>query len=121
MAGKHRILVVDDDPEITAMLSRSLSRQGFEIDATSSTEEALARCASVRYAAAILDLVMPGRDGADLADALREKIPGLPIALLTGYSHSPLIEAARRRPATAVFSKPVSIGDLADFLKAEIP
>lgn len=120
MTGKSRILVVDDDPEITAMLSRSLSRQGFEIDATSSAEDALARCVSARYAAAILDLVMPGRDGADLADALRERIPGLPIALLTGYSHSPLIEAARRRPATAVFTKPVSIGELADFLRAEI-
>jgi len=117
---KTRILVVDDDPEITAMLARSLGRQGFEIDATSSAEEALARSASASYAAAILDLVMPGRDGADLAAALREKIPGLPIALLTGYTQSPLIEAARRQPATAVFTKPVSIGDLADFLKAEI-
>jgi CheY-like chemotaxis protein len=117
---KKRILVVDDDPEITAMLSRSLGRQGFEVDATSSAQEALDRSASGGYSAAILDLVMPGRDGADLAAALRDRIPGLPIALLTGYSHSPLIEVARRQPATAVFTKPVSIGELADFLKAEI-
>jgi DNA-binding NtrC family response regulator len=120
VTDKKRILVVDDDPEITAMLSRSLTRQGFDIDATSSPEEALERSASAGYAAAILDLVMPGRDGVDLAAALRERLPGLPIALLTGYTHSPLIEAASRQPATAVFSKPVSIGDLADFLKAEI-
>jgi CheY-like chemotaxis protein len=117
---RKRVLVVDDDPEITAMLSRSLARQGFDIDATSSAEDALERSASTPYAAAILDLVMPGRDGVDLAAALRERLPGLPVALLTGYTNSPLIEAARRQQATAVFTKPVSIGDLADFLKTEI-
>ena len=101
------------------MLARSLARHGFQIDATSSPEEALARADETRYDAALLDLVMPGRDGAALASALREKIPGLPVALLTGYKHSPLIAAAERK-GVAVFTKPVVIQDLVDFLQAEI-
>jgi CheY-like chemotaxis protein len=117
---KPRILVVDDDPEIAKMLSRSLSRRGYQIEAIASPDEALARCAAEPYDAAILDLVMPGQDGAALATALRAQTPGLPIALLTGYSRSPLLEAAQRQPGTAVFTKPVAIGDLADFLQAEI-
>lgn len=120
MKDKPRILVVDDDPEIAKMLSRSLSRRGYIIDATASADEALARSAKAPYDAAILDLVMPGRDGADLAAALRAQSPGLPIALLTGYSRSPLLEGADRQPATAVFTKPVAIADLADFLQAEL-
>ena len=119
MKKSPRILIVDDDPEVATMLARSLARRGFQIDSTSSPEEALTRAAEVAYDAALLDLVMPGRDGSELAAALREKLPGLTIALLTGYKHSPLIQAAERAGAT-VFSKPLVIQDLVDFLQAEL-
>lgn len=114
-----RILIVDDDSEVATMLARSLSRRGFQIDSTNSPEEALTRASEAAYDAALLDLVMPGRDGAELAAALRLKIPGLPVALLTGYKHSPLIAAAERA-GVAVFTKPVVIQDLVDFLQSEI-
>jgi len=115
-----RILIVDDDPEITRMLARSLSRLGYVVEATSSPEEAVSRSETTPFDAAVLDLVMPGRDGVDLAAALRSRTPGMPIALLTGYARSPLIKAAERQPGTAVFAKPVAIADLADFLQTEI-
>ena len=120
MRASPRVLVVDDDPEIATMLARALTRHGYRIDTTSSPEEALARVEANRdYQAALLDLVMPERDGANLAAALRLKIPGLPLALLTGYTRSPLIPEAERA-GVAVFTKPVVIQDLVDFLKAEI-
>jgi CheY-like chemotaxis protein len=114
-----RILIVDDDPEVATMLARSLSRRGFQIDSTSSPDEALARASQVTYDAALLDLVMPGRDGSELAAALREKLPGLPVALVTGYKHSPLIPATARS-GVAVFTKPIVIQDLVDFLQREL-
>jgi two-component system, NtrC family, response regulator GlrR len=119
MKRAARILVVDDEPEVVAMLSRSLARHGFQVVATSSAEDALARADAEPFDAALLDLVMPGRDGADLAGQLRKKIPGLPIGLLTGYSHSPLIPAFERS-GMAVFKKPVIIQELVDFLQKEI-
>jgi FixJ family two-component response regulator len=66
-----------------------------------------------------VDLVMPGMDGAGLAEQLRRRTPGLPIGLLTGYTHSPLIPS-EAPSGTRVFVKPVIIQDLVDFLKAEI-
>ncbi len=101
------------------MLRVALARHGFDIDATTSPEEALSMSASRTYDAALLDLVMPGRDGAALAQALREKNPGLPVALLTAYTRSPLLPAAERA-GVKVFAKPVSISDLVDFLEAEL-
>ena len=120
MKQTPRILIVDDDPEVATMLARALARHGFESDAVSSAEDALARVATTPYDAALLDLVMPGRDGAELAGELRKTIPGIPIALLTGYTHSPLIPTAERS-GVAVFTKPVIIQDLVDFLQAQIP
>lgn len=119
MKKTPRILIVDDDPEVATMLARALSRRGFQIDSTSSPEEALARASEVAYDAALLDLVMPGRDGSELAAALRQKLPGLTVALLTGYKHSPLIPATERS-GVAVFTKPLVIQDLVDFLQAEL-
>jgi DNA-binding NarL/FixJ family response regulator len=62
---------------------------------------------------------MPGRDGAALTAALREKIPGLPVVMLTAFTHSPLITAAERLGAK-VFTKPVPIQEIVDFLRSEL-
>jgi DNA-binding response OmpR family regulator len=120
-SGKRarRLLVVDDDREIGLMLQRALGRLGFVVDATSAPDDALARASETAYDAAIVDLVMPGLDGAHLVGELRGHIPGLPIALLTGYAHSPLLAGAERS-GVKVFSKPVVIHELVDFLQAEI-
>lgn len=119
MKRPARILIVDDDPTIGKMLSRSLSRHGYQVDACASAEDALARTGSTRYDAAVIDLVMPGRDGADLAETLRQVLPGLPIAILTGYTHSPLIPKPEKS-GMAVFTKPVIIQDVLEFLQSEV-
>lgn len=120
MKQKPLILVVDDDLEVAKMLARSLSHRGFAVETTTSPAEALEMAAATTYDAALLDLVMPGLDGVALAAALRKRIPGLVVAILTGYGHSPLIEAARQ-DGVSVFKKPMAIQDVATFLEAEIP
>lgn len=119
MKDERRILVVDDDPGIGQMLTRALGRHGFVVDATTSPDEALEKAGSASYDAALVDLVMPGRDGADLAASLRRLLPGLPIGLLTGYANSPLIPTFEKS-GMAVFKKPVLIQDLVEFLQREI-
>ena len=119
METPARILVVDDDPGIGQMLTRALARHGFEVDATTSADEAIEKAESASYDAALVDLVMPEYNGADLADALRRKYPGLPIGVMTGYSNSPLIPQFEKS-GMAVFKKPVIIQDLVDFLEKEI-
>jgi hypothetical protein len=75
MKAAPRILVVDDDPEIATMLTRALARHGYRIATSRSPDEVLALVAAdPDYQAAFLDLVMPERDGAALADALRRLI-----------------------------------------------
>jgi DNA-binding response OmpR family regulator len=119
MKDVRRILVVDDDPGIGQMLTKALARHGFQVDAATSADEALEKCEATGYDAALVDLVMPGRDGADLAETLRRRSPGLPIGLLTGYTHSPLIPAFEKS-GMAVFKKPVLIQELVEFLQREI-
>ncbi|UCF19636.1 MAG: response regulator, partial [Gemmatimonadota bacterium] len=61
------ILIVDDDLDVVQMLTRALEHRGFRIESTDSPDEALSRSEKTSYDAALVDLVMPGRDGVDLA------------------------------------------------------
>jgi DNA-binding response OmpR family regulator len=119
MKDTRRILVVDDDAGIGQMLTKALARHGFQVDAATSAEEALEKTEASTYDAALVDLVMPGQDGSQLAETLRRRSPGLPIGLLTGYTHSPLIPAFEKS-GMAVFKKPILIQELVDFLQREI-
>ena len=119
MKDARRILVVDDDPGIGLMLTKALARHGFQVDAATSADEAVEKSEATSYDAALVDLVMPGRDGAELSETLRRRFPGLPIGLLTGYTHSPLIPAFEKS-GMAVFKKPILIQDLVEFLQREI-
>jgi CheY-like chemotaxis protein len=119
MKGEPHVLVVDDDPDIATMLVRALSPRGFVLEAVASADEALRLASTRHFDAALVDLVMPGRDGKSLAAALREKIPGIPIGLLTGYARSPLLESAERS-GVAIFIKPVVIHEIEEFLRKEL-
>jgi DNA-binding NtrC family response regulator len=113
------ILVVDDDQKISEMLRRALGWRGFRVDATNAPEEAIRLAGENAHDAALVDLAMPGLDGASLTEALRRLRPGLPIGLITGYTHSPLVGAAERS-GTRLFKKPVEIQSVVDFLTEEI-
>ena len=119
MKDARRILVVDDDPEIVQMLDEVAGPPRLPDGRHELGRGGAREADKAAYDAALVDLVMPGRDGADLAGELRRRIPGLPIGLLTGYAHSPLIPAAEKS-GMAVFKKPVIIQELVEFLEREI-
>jgi DNA-binding response OmpR family regulator len=119
MKPAPRVLVVDDDPAIAEMLARALARRGYRVDAVMSTKEALALFEAQPHDAAVVDLVMPERDGMDLTNTLRARVPGLPVAMLTGYVNSPLLPTGERS-AFKVFKKPIVIQEVVDFLDAEL-
>lgn len=77
-----RILVVDDDGQLTAFLKRFLDKQGFQSDIAATAAEARARLAAGPYALIILDLNLPDGDGLDLAGHIRHA-QHTPIIMLT--------------------------------------
>ena len=82
------ILVVEDEPEIRELLSFTISRAGFEVIAAESSEHALQCLDTAVPALAIIDWMLPGMSGVDLAKTLRsdEVTAKLPIIMLTARS-----------------------------------
>ena len=81
------VLVVDDEPLVRQVIVQYLSRLGYHALTAASGTEALAIIDSAAHLDALVtDLSMPGMDGLTLISAARERHPGLPSVLLTGYA-----------------------------------
>ncbi len=77
-----KILIIDDDQELTQLISRFLERNGFEVEVEHSGDQALERIESVRPDLLVLDLMLPGTDGLSICRNIRPVFPH-PIIMLT--------------------------------------
>ena len=82
MITKPLVLVADDEPRITKLVSIALQDQGFRVVTAESGEEALRKAEEVRPDVVLLDIVMPDIDGIEVMQQLRERRP-VPVILLT--------------------------------------
>jgi two-component system, OmpR family, KDP operon response regulator KdpE len=82
MTSQPLVLVADDEPRITKLVSIALSSEGFRVVGASGGVEALTRAEEVRPDIVLLDIVMPDLDGIEVMGAIREQRP-VPVILLT--------------------------------------
>ncbi len=82
------VLVVDDDRRIRQLLSAFLATNGFRATTASSAEEAVTLLQGLAFDAIILDIMMPGRSGLDVAADLRQHRDGVPIIFLSALAEA---------------------------------
>ncbi len=80
---KAHILVVDDDPRITDLLRRILAYEGYSVAIAASGSEALDRSLERPPDLVVLDIMLPGLDGLEVAQRLRTAGDNVPILMLT--------------------------------------
>ncbi len=78
-----RVLVVEDDPKIASFVVRGLKQSGFAVDHCADGDEAHTMARSIPYDAAVVDIMLPGRDGLSLVQALRREGVSLPVIFLS--------------------------------------
>jgi two-component system cell cycle sensor histidine kinase/response regulator CckA len=87
----RRLLLVDDECAVRHITARALRKHGWQVLEAESAEAALALLdadTGTALTAVVSDVVMPGLDGPALVDAVRERYPGLPAILVSGYAES---------------------------------
>jgi len=102
----HKILIVDDDPDILRLLGMRLQAGGYEVISARNGEEALSMLAASGPALVISDLRMPGMDGLALFDAIHQDNPALPVILLTAHGSIPDAVEATQRGIFGFLTKP---------------
>jgi two-component system, OmpR family, response regulator len=78
-----RLLVVEDDPTIASFLVKGLQEAGFAVDAAEDGNRGLQLAVTEPYDAAVLDLMLPGRDGLSLLEELRRRRVATPVLILS--------------------------------------
>ena len=84
--GKTRILVVDDEDYIRQNLKEGLALMGFEVEEASQAEKALEKLKQNHYDLVLLDLLMPGKDGAWFLEHLKDFQDPPAVVLMSGYA-----------------------------------
>jgi DNA-binding response OmpR family regulator len=78
-----RVLLVEDDKRLAASLRRGLGESGMAVDAVDHGDDALAAASSTPYDVIVLDVMLPGRGGLEVARQIRGRKVGTPILMLT--------------------------------------
>ena len=115
-AAPQRVLYIDDDEGLRRLVSRALSRRGYEVTLAASGDEGLARAREGEFDVIALDHYMPGLSGFDTLTALLERPGAPPIVYVTGSEETRIAVQALKAGAADYVVKVVGEGffDLLD-------
>jgi len=107
---QHHILVVDDDELVSEYLGALLEAESYEVTVLNEPHEALKyfKDRPDHYDLIITDQVMPGLTGVEVAQAILQLRPSIPVLLITGYSEKITAENAESFGLSGFFSKPIN-------------
>ncbi len=109
----ERILIVDDEASVRAVICAFLERAGYRVFSAASAAEALTAMQHHQgFELVIADIMMPGMDGFKLLDRVFDSYPGTPIVFITAIQDIHVATNAFRRGATDYLMKPFSRADL---------
>ncbi|MBW2714561.1 MAG: sigma-54-dependent Fis family transcriptional regulator [Deltaproteobacteria bacterium] len=112
MADRFRVLVIDDDPGVRDYMEALVARQGYEVFAAADGEEALEKLAISQPDLITLDVVLPGMDGLQTLEKLKQRLPDVPVVMLSGHGQARNIVEAMRRGASDFLRKPFEVEEL---------
>ena len=115
-----KILIVDDDGELRGNLTEILRGAGYCTDEAVSGCEALEMLASKEYDIALLDMIMPNRDGMDILTEMKKIRPRTRVIMITAFATIENAVSAIKKGASDYISKPFKIKELITTIKRVI-
>ena len=113
-----KILIVEDDATIARFVELELSHVGYEVHKFADGESALAQIETINPDVAILDVMLPGADGLEVARTIRERGMNLPILMLTARSETQDVVLGFDAGADDYLRKPFEIPELLSRVRA---
>jgi nitrogen-specific signal transduction histidine kinase/ActR/RegA family two-component response regulator len=115
----YRVLLVEDDDEVGRFSTELLADLGYTVRRVAEASAALAILREDEFAVDLVfsDVIMPGMNGVELAGIIRERFPGLPVVLTSGYSN---VLAENAHHGFELIQKPYSVESLSRILRKAI-
>ncbi len=117
--GRETLLLVEDDPNVRAVLVQMLDGLGYNVSVAASGEEALqvAAASPVAIDLLITDLILPGMNGRETAVALHARRPDLKVLYMSGYTDDTVIRAGGYDAGRAFIQKPFGGAEIARYIR----
>lgn len=115
------VLVVDDEPVVTAAVRMVLADAGLTVATVADAEQALDHPDLDHCRLVICDLMLPGRSGLEALVAMRARRPELPIIMITGYATPGHEDQVLAAGATAFLPKPFDESELLTLVRRVLP
>jgi DNA-binding response OmpR family regulator len=110
--GKSKILIADDQDALRSLLSKLLSREGYEPIEARDGESAIELYRAIKPPVVVSDIMMPKMDGLSLLQEIKAIDPGAAVILMTGHGNEDILLKALQGGATNFFKKPFDIRGL---------
>ncbi|MBI3198491.1 MAG: response regulator [Rhodospirillales bacterium] len=119
--GSERILVVEDEESVRAVIGEQLQSLGYEVKLAGSAEEALAELRASRFDLLLTDVVMPGRlNGKGLSEEVARRWPDTRIVFMSGYPENVLTHDGPLDGGVMLMAKPHLKADLARIIRSAL-
>jgi NO-binding membrane sensor protein with MHYT domain/nitrogen-specific signal transduction histidine kinase/ActR/RegA family two-component response regulator len=119
--GSERILVVEDEAAVRAIVGEQLLSLGYDVKLAGDADEALALLGAHQFDLVLTDVVMPGRlNGKGLSDEVERLWPGTRVVFMSGYSENALLSDGRLDSGVMLLSKPHQKADLARIIRSAL-
>jgi DNA-binding response OmpR family regulator len=102
--GQVSVLVIDDDPDVRGFIVATLDEQGYRVREASNGRKGLAEIVRDKPDLVVLDFIMPGLSGADVANKILAENPDQAILFVSGYSETEAVK--RAAPNAPLLTKP---------------
>jgi DNA-binding response OmpR family regulator len=120
MGPQSRVLVVDDEPAIRALVAKIVERAGHPVDTARDGAEAIEKLEQTDYAVIVLDLMMPNIDGYGLIDHLKGREGSKPAVIVVSAGDSGALRKLDGAMVHSILRKPFDIDVLGDLITAAV-
>lgn len=110
--AQARLLIVDDDPNTLASLSRAFRMEGYEVAVCDNPDRAMQLVQQDQFDLIFSDVVMPGKDGLQLLEEMKKNGVASPVVMMSGQAHIQMAIRATRLGAFDFLEKPISTDKL---------
>lgn len=108
MSAQRKVLVVDDDPVVGKSFNRVLSDKGYIVITAENGYDALMKLQEEKYDLVFTDIKMPGMNGLEVAERVKQNQPWTPVVIVTGYGTRANEERAKAVGVSEFLRKPLS-------------
>jgi len=112
----QRIMVVDDDSDHLGVVSSILEESGYQVEQAEDAEQALSRVHAFDPALVLTDLRLPGMDGVELLERVKEGMDAVEVIVMTGHEDMTSAIGAMRAGAFDYVVKPIEVEALQDLV-----